>query len=91
MFQCWRKPEHLEETTDLRKMTAKGERERRERGGEGRGEGEGEGGGERERASEPNKQSQALHKNLYSAAAFKKSKITSGLTVLKRSCKEGTW
>ena len=31
------------------------------------------------------------HKSLYSAAAFKNSKITSGLTVLKRSCKEGTW
>ena len=29
--------------------------------------------------SEKNK-SQALHKSLYSAAAFKKSKITSGLT-----------
>ena len=29
------------------------------------------------------KQSQAVHKSLYSAAAFKKSKITSGLTVLK--------
>ena len=28
---------------------------------------------------------------LYSAAAFKNSKITSGLTVLKRSCREGTW
>ena len=35
------------------------------------------------------KQSQTLHKRLYSAAAFKKSKITSGLTVLKSSCKEG--
>ena len=31
------------------------------------------------------------HKSLYSAAAFKNSKITSGLTVLKKSCKEGTW
>ena len=34
---------------------------------------------------------QALHKSLYRAAAFKKSKLTSGLTVLKMSCKEGTW
>ena len=34
---------------------------------------------------------QTTHKSLYSAAAFKKSKITSGLTVLKRSCKDGTW
>ena len=34
---------------------------------------------------------QTTHKSLYSAAAFKKSKITSGLTVLKRSCKVGTW
>ena len=34
---------------------------------------------------------QTTHKSLYSAAAFKNSKITSGLTVLKRSCKEGTW
>ena len=30
-------------------------------------------------------------KSLYSAAAFKNSKITSCLTVLQRSCKEGTW
>ena len=34
---------------------------------------------------------QTTDKSLYSAAAFKNSKITSGLTVLKRSCKEGTW
>ena len=34
---------------------------------------------------------QTTHKILYSTAAFKNSKITSGLTVLKRSCKEGTW
>ena len=34
---------------------------------------------------------QTTHKSLYSAAAFKNSKITSGLTVIKRSCKEGTW
>ena len=33
---------------------------------------------------------QTTHKSLYSAAAFKNSKITSGLTVLKRSCKGGT-
>ena len=33
---------------------------------------------------------QTTHKSLYSAAAFKNSKITSGLTVLKRSCREGT-
>ena len=31
------------------------------------------------------------HESLYSTAAFKKSKITSGLTVLNRFCKEGTW
>ena len=37
------------------------------------------------------RQSQALHKSLYSAAAFKKSQITSGLTVLKKVLKEGTW
>ena len=38
--------------------------------------------------------SQTTYKSLYSAAAFKKSKITSGLAVLKRSCieaKQGTW
>ena len=34
---------------------------------------------------------QTTHKSLYIAAAFNNSKITSGLTVLKRSCKEGTW
>ena len=39
------------------------------------------GGGKAEKKKKP-------HKSLYSAAAFKKSKITS---VLKRSCKEGTW
>ena len=33
----------------------------------------------------------SLYKSLYSAAAFKKSQITSGLTVLKRTCKERTW
>ena len=33
---------------------------------------------------------QTTHKSRYSAAAFKNSKISSGLMVLKRSCKEGT-
>ena len=37
------------------------------------------------------KQSQTLHNNLYSAADFKKSKLISGLTVLKRPIKERTW
>ena len=38
-----------------------------------------------------NHESQSHSEKLYSAAAFKNSEITSGLTVLKRSCKEGTW